>query len=155
MRNQLIEEFENRFCSDKVKHPNFRPGDTIKVHYKLEEGSSSVKAKGAKGKAKSKNEKKFRIQVFEGVCIRYKKGKAGSSFTVRKIASNSVGVERVFALHSPLIERIDIAASGKVRQARLYYLRDLRGKSARIKTRRHAVDAQLSTIVEGKDAKAK
>ena len=99
------------------------------------------------------SEKKFRIQVFEGVCLRYKKGGMESSFTVRKIASNSVGVERVFAFNSPFIERIDIAASGKVRQARLYYLRDLKGKSARIKTRRHAVDTQLSTIVDGEEVK--
>jgi large subunit ribosomal protein L19 len=147
MRNQVIDEFENGLISTKVKHPKFRPGDTLKVHYKLEEGASA--------KGNNKNEKKFRIQVFEGVCIRQKRGSLGASFTVRKIASNSVGVERIFATHSPLIERIDIAAAGRVKRSRLYYLRDLRGKSARIKSRRHSPDTQLSTITEGEVVKTK
>ena len=145
MKNPIIEEFESRFISKKVTHPKFRPGDSVRVHYKLEEESSS----------KKKNEKKSRIQAFEGVCIRYKKGSASANFTVRKIASNSVGVERIFPLHSPFVTKIDVLAAGKVNQSRLFYLRDLKGKSARIKTRRHAANTQLSTIIEGEETKVK
>ena len=106
MKNAILAKFEESFLSKSKKHPSFRPGDTIRVHYKVEEAS--------RGK-----EKKFRIQVFEGVCIRFKKGTSNSSFTVRKIGANSVGVERVFAYHSPLVVRIDIVSGGIVRRARL------------------------------------
>ncbi len=97
--------------------PDFAVGDTVKVHFKIVEGE------------------KERIQVFEGVVIRKKKGGVGATFTVRKV-SYGIGVERVFPLHSPRIEKIEIVNRGRVRRARLYYLRKLRGKAARIKTKK-------------------
>jgi large subunit ribosomal protein L19 len=97
--------------------PTFNVGDTVKVHFKIVEGE------------------KERIQVFEGVIIRKRKGGVGATFTVRKV-SYGIGVERIFPLHSPRIERIEIVNRGRVRRARLYYLRKLRGKAARIKTRK-------------------
>jgi large subunit ribosomal protein L19 len=93
---------------------DFRVGDTVKVHVKIVEGE------------------KERVQPFEGVVIRKKRGGIRSSFTVRKI-SYGVGVERVFPLHSPRIDRIDLISRGKVRRAKLFYLRSLKGKAARIK----------------------
>jgi large subunit ribosomal protein L19 len=97
--------------------PSFRRGDTIRVHAKIVEGD------------------KERIQVFEGVCIRRSKGGNRGTFTVRK-TSYGVGVERTFPLHSPRIDKIEIKSSGLVRRSRLYYLRDLTGKAARIRSRR-------------------
>jgi large subunit ribosomal protein L19 len=97
--------------------PNFIPGDTIKVHVKIKEGE------------------KERIQVFQGVVISKRKGGARASFTVRKV-SYGVGVERIFPLQSPVIDKIDVITKGRVRRAKIYYLRKLRGKAARIKERR-------------------
>ncbi len=97
--------------------PEFREGDTVRVHARIREGD------------------KERIQVFEGVVIRKRRGKTGATFTVRKV-SYGIGVERIFPLHSPLIDRIEVVSRGKVRRSRLYYLRALRGKAARIKERR-------------------
>lgn len=97
--------------------PAFRPGDTVRVHVKIREGE------------------KERIQIFQGIVIVKKKGGLRSSFTVRKI-SYGIGVERVFPLHSPSIEKIEVVERGLVRRSRLYYLRGLRGKAARVKTRR-------------------
>ena len=97
--------------------PNFRPGDTLKVHVKVVEGNRS------------------RIQVFQGVVIRRSGGGLRETFTVRKV-SYGVGVERTFPLHSPSIDKIEVVTRGKVRRAKLYYLRDLRGKAARIAERR-------------------
>jgi len=94
--------------------PSFRPGDTLKVYVKVVEGSRE------------------RIQLFEGVVIKRRGGGISETFTVRKI-SYGVGVERTFPIHSPRIDKIDVARRGKVRRAKLYYLRDLRGKAARIK----------------------
>ncbi|WP_123040020.1 50S ribosomal protein L19 [Cohnella candidum] len=94
--------------------PIFRPGDTLKVHVKVVEGSRE------------------RVQLFEGVVIKRRGGGISETFTVRKI-SYGVGVERTFPVHSPRIEKIEVARRGKVRRAKLYYLRDLRGKAARIK----------------------
>ena len=126
MKNSIIQNFENSITENSSKvHPVFRPGDAIRVHYKIEEQSKS-----------SGGEKKYRIQVFEGVCIRYKKGELQATFTVRKIGANSVGVERIFSLYSPLIDKIEISAPGDVRRSRLYYLRELTGKAARIRARR-------------------
>jgi len=99
--------------------PEFRPGDTLRVYCKIKEGD------------------KERLQVFEGVCIRRRRGGANASFTVRK-TSYGVGVERCFPLHSPQIDRIEVAAQGKVRRSRLYYLRKLSGKAARIEGREGA-----------------
>lgn len=97
--------------------PHFVAGDTIRVHVKIVEGE------------------KTRIQVFEGVVISKSKGGVSARFTVRKI-SNGVGVERVFPLHSPSVDHIEVVTRGRVRRARIYYLRNLRGKAARIKERR-------------------
>jgi large subunit ribosomal protein L19 len=94
--------------------PAFTPGDTLAVHVKVIEGN------------------KERIQVFSGVCIKRHDNGINSTVTVRKI-SNGVGVERIFPLHSPRIEKIELLRKGKVRRAKLYYLRNLQGKSARIK----------------------
>ncbi|KQY38232.1 MULTISPECIES: 50S ribosomal protein L19 [Nocardia] len=97
--------------------PAFRPGDTLNVHVKVIEGS------------------KERIQVFKGVVIRRHGGGIGETFTVRKV-SFGVGVERTFPVHSPNIDHIDVVTRGDVRRAKLYYLRDLRGKAAKIKEKR-------------------
>lgn len=94
--------------------PPFRPGDTVRVHVKVVEGTRE------------------RIQVFEGVVIRRKGGGLRENFTVRRVTYN-VGVERTFPLHSPRIEKIEVMRRGKVRRAKLYYLRNLTGKAARIK----------------------
>jgi len=94
--------------------PEFKSGDTVRVHVKIKEGD------------------KERIQVFEGIVIRKRKGNLGATFTVRKV-SYGIGVERIFPLHSPNIEKIEVVKRGKVRRSRLYYLRELRGKAARIK----------------------
>ena len=94
--------------------PAFRPGDTVQVHLKVVEGTRE------------------RIQVFEGVVIRKRQGNSRANFTVRKV-SYGVGVERTFPLHSPVIDQIEVISRGKVRRSRLYYLRNLRGKKARIK----------------------
>ncbi len=106
--------------------PEFREGDTVRVNVRV------VDYKDLKG---GKVEKRERIQAFEGIVIaRHNKG-ISSSFTVRKISSN-VGVERVFPLHSPMLESIEVKRHGRVRRAKLYYLRALRGKAARIRERR-------------------
>lgn len=97
--------------------PDFRPGDTVKVHVRVVEGNRS------------------RIQVFQGVVIRRQGGGIRETFTVRKI-SFSVGVERTFPVHSPVIDKIDLVTRGDVRRAKLYYLRGLRGKAAKIKEKR-------------------
>lgn len=97
--------------------PNFRPGDTVKVHVKIKEGE------------------KERIQVFQGVVISKRKGTAKASFTVRKV-SYGVGVERVFPLHSPVLDKIEVVTRGRVRRAKIYYLRNRRGRAARIKEKR-------------------
>ena len=122
MKNKIIAAFEERVWNKRKNHSEFRPGDTVRVHYKVQEGADKTK---------------FRIQPYEGVVTRYRKGGADSSFTVRKIAAGGVGVERVFPLFSPYVDRIELIASGIVRRARLYYLRDLAGKAARIRSRYH------------------
>lgn len=122
MKNSLISAFENRVFAQKKQHPSFRVGDTVRINYKIQEGADKTK---------------FRIQQFEGVVTRFRKGTAEASFTVRKIGANSVGVERVFPLYSPYIDSVELVASGVVRRARLYYLRDLAGKAARIRSRYH------------------
>jgi large subunit ribosomal protein L19 len=100
--------------------PDFRPGDTLKVHVRVIEGNRS------------------RIQVFQGVVIRRQGGGIRETFTVRKV-SFGVGVERTFPVHTPVIDKIEVVTRGDVRRAKLYYLRDLRGKAAKIKERRENV----------------
>lgn len=94
--------------------PAFKPGDTIKVHVKIKEGD------------------KERIQVFEGICIAMKHGGVRATFTVRKISFGH-GVERIFPMHSRVIDKVELVRSGRVRRAKLYYIRELRGKAARIR----------------------
>jgi large subunit ribosomal protein L19 len=100
--------------------PDFRPGDTLKVHVRVIEGTRS------------------RVQVFQGAVIRRQGGGVRETFTVRKI-SFGVGVERTFPVHTPIIEKIEVVTRGDVRRAKLYYLRDLRGKKAKIKEKRETV----------------
>jgi large subunit ribosomal protein L19 len=103
--------------------PAFRAGDTLKVHVKVVEGTRS------------------RVQVFQGVVIRRSGGGVRESFTVRKV-SFGVGVERTFPLHTPIIDKIEVVTRGDVRRAKLYYLRSLRGKAAKIKEKRDALPAR-------------
>ncbi|SDO63574.1 50S ribosomal protein L19 [Geodermatophilus sp. DSM 45219] len=100
--------------------PAFRPGDTVKVHVRVIEGNRS------------------RIQVFQGVVIRRQGGGVRETFTVRKV-SFGVGVERTFPVHTPVVEKIEVLTRGDVRRAKLYYLRELRGKAAKIKEKRETV----------------
>jgi large subunit ribosomal protein L19 len=111
----LLQELEREQIRDDL--PEFAPGDTVRVNYRVREGD------------------KERIQAFEGACIARKGAGALETFTVRKI-SNGIGVERIFPLHSPSIRDIDVLKRGKVRRAKLYYLRKLTGKAARIPERR-------------------
>ena len=107
----VIESIEQQQL--KEAQPSFRPGDALRIHVRIVEGD------------------KERIQLFEGVCIRRSGGSVRETFTVRK-TSYGVGVERTFPLHSPRIDRIDVTSKGRVRRAKLYYLRELSGKAARI-----------------------
>jgi len=104
-------------ASKRSDLPEFRPGDTLKVHVKVIEGTRS------------------RVQVFQGVVIRRQGSGVRETFTVRKV-SFGVGVERTFPVHSPVIDKLEVVTRGDVRRAKLYYLRDLRGKAAKIKERR-------------------
>jgi large subunit ribosomal protein L19 len=112
---RAIEQLEKEQMRMDV--PDFRAGDSVKVHVKIKEGE------------------KERIQVFEGIVIRKRQGASRASFTVRKV-SYGVGVERIFPTHSPAIDHIDVIQKGKVRRAKLYYLRGLKGKAARIREQR-------------------
>jgi large subunit ribosomal protein L19 len=129
MDKQIV-EFEKARMKGEV--PEFKPGDTVRVSVKIIEGD------------------KERIQDFEGVCIRRKGGGLGETFTLRRV-SYGVGMERIFPLHSPLIQAIKVVRHGKVRRAKLYYLRDLRGKKARITERRRelAIGGADETSGEG------
>lgn len=117
---QLIRSIEQEQLKDV---PQFSAGDTVRVHAKVVEGNRE------------------RVQVFEGVVIRRRGGGINENFTVRRIASHSVGVERTFLIHSPRIDRIEIVRHGKVRRAKLYYLRGLTGRAARITERRRDLTA--------------
>ena len=112
---RILQEIEQEQINSEIKS-DFRPGDTVKVHVRITEGD------------------KQRIQIFQGVVIRRSKSGSRETFTVRKM-SFGTGVERVFPLHSPNVEKIEVIHSGKVRRAKLYYLRDLTGKKARLKDR--------------------
>lgn len=108
----IVDTFEQQQLRENV--PPFRPGDTVKVHVKIREGD------------------KERIQVFEGTCIARKHGGIRETFTVRKMSFGH-GVERIFPVHSRIIDKIEVVRSGRIRRAKLYYLRNLRGKAARLK----------------------
>ncbi len=113
----IIDALAAQISRDDV--PEFRPGDTLKVNVKVVEGTRS------------------RVQLFQGVCIRIQGSGIGRTFTVRKV-SFGVGVERTFPLHTPIIDSIEVVTRGDVRRAKLYYLRNLRGKAAKIKEKRQA-----------------
>jgi len=114
MRNRYIEAFEaSQIASKEI--PQFKAGDTVRVAVEIKEGD------------------KTRIQNFEGVCIAIRGQGTGKTFTVRKIGANNIGVERIFPLYSESIESISVVRRGKVRRAKLYYLRSRKGKAARIK----------------------
>ena len=100
----------------RLDMPDFKAGDTVKVHYRIIEGE------------------KERIQVFQGAVLRRRRGTTNATFTVRKI-SDGIGVERVFPMNSPFIDCVEVVSEGKVRRSRIYYLRNLRGKAARIKSK--------------------
>jgi large subunit ribosomal protein L19 len=119
--------------------PEFRPGDTVKVNVRLKEGEGE--------------KEKERIQVFEGVVISKKGRASGATFTVRRV-SFGVGIERIFPLHSPTISSIQVIGKGKVRRARLYYLRDLRGKAARIRRAEREEETAVAATAGAGEAKA-
>ena len=112
MQNAKIAEIENAQLRTNI--PDFRVGDTVRVHYKIVEGD------------------KERVQVFQGVVIKRHRAGARSTFAVRKVSFN-VGVERIFLLHSPRIDKVEVVSKGVVRRSRLFYLRDLQGKAARVR----------------------
>lgn len=114
MKNRYIESFEKMQIAGKNR-PSFKAGDTLRLGIKIQEGDKS------------------RIQNYEGVCIAVRGNGVDRTFTVRKMGANNVGVEKVFPLYSETLERIEVLRIGRVRRARLYYLRDRKGKSARIK----------------------
>lgn len=114
-----MSEIIKRFEQGRLKKdlPDFSPGDNVRVHVKVIEGE------------------KERIQIFQGIVIRKRRAGYGSTFTVRKV-SDGIGVERIFPLHSPIVEKIELIRKGMVRRAKLYYLREKKGKAARIKEKR-------------------
>jgi large subunit ribosomal protein L19 len=114
MTMDIIKQIESEHI--RLDIPDFKAGDTVKVHYRIVEGE------------------KERIQVFQGAVLRRRRGTTNATFTVRKI-SDGVGVERVFPTNSPFIDNVEIVSEGKVRRSRIYYLRNLRGKAARIKSK--------------------
>ena len=115
-----LDSLDSESLRDDV--PDFRPGDTLKVHVRVVEGARS------------------RVQLFQGVVIRRQGGGARETFTVRKV-SFGVGVERTFPVHTPVIEKIEVVTRGDVRRAKLYYLRSLRGKAAKVKEKREGTQA--------------
>ena len=130
--NNLLETFEKKQIerlTEKKRIPTFRPGDTLKVTIRITEGDKS------------------RLQAFEGMCIARKNNSVNSNFTVRKL-SHGEGVERVFPLFSPIIEKIEVIRKGDVRRAKLYYLRDRTGKRARIADRDRGDEADQYSIIE-------
>ncbi len=114
----MSQELVQALVAKNDKHPKVEAGDTVRVHVRIVEGTRE------------------RVQVFQGTVIRARKGGNEANFTVRRIASHGIGVERTFLLHSPRLEKIEIARRAKVRRAQLYYLRERTGKSARLKERR-------------------
>jgi len=136
-RGALLKVVEKKYTRTDL--PQFKPGDTVKVNYKVREGNRT------------------RVQAYEGVVLKIKRNGFNSSFTVRKISFNE-GVERIFPFNSPLIDTVDVVSRGKVRRAKLYYLRELRGKAARIKGDRKRlnedVEARAVAAQEAAEAKA-
>ncbi|MHA1190258.1 MAG: 50S ribosomal protein L19 [Alphaproteobacteria bacterium] len=135
-----LEQAEMASVAEKRVLPEFEPGDTIRVHVRVTEGTRT------------------RLQAYEGVCIGRKGGGLNESFTVRKI-SYGEGVERVFPVYSPIVENVEVVRRGKVRRAKLYYLRERRGKSARIveatNTRARALNDKARVVAAAERASAK
>ena len=133
-KGAILRSIEQPYLRDDM--PEFDTGDTVRVNYKVSEGNRT------------------RVQAFEGVVIARQNGKKGAraSFTVRKVSFGE-GVERVFPLHSPLIDNVDIVRRGRTRRAKLYYLRDLRGKAARLKTDIGRQEQDRAAVRAAKDAK--
>ena len=129
MLRKAIADIESRYVRKDL--PQFRAGDTVRVHTKIKEGD------------------KERIQVFEGVVIRHRKGDVRATFTVRKV-SYGVGVERIFPVHSPRIDKVEVMSHGEVRRARLYYLRELQGKAARLHKEEGGVEGSAKPAAEAK-----
>lgn len=115
IKMNLVESLERQMLKPAAELPDIRTGDTVKVHLQIVEGERE------------------RVQVFQGTVIRIRRGGVNRNFTVRRIASHGVGVERTFLLHSPRVEKVEILRRAKVRRANLYYLRNRRGKAARLK----------------------
>jgi large subunit ribosomal protein L19 len=113
----IVKDIQNEI-TERKDFPKFGPGDTVSLHYKIKEGN------------------KERIQVFQGVVVQRRGSGFTETFTIRKI-SNGVGVERIIPLYSPNIDKIEVNKEGRVRRARIFYLRDLKGKAARIKEKKH------------------
>jgi len=136
-RGALLKVVEKKYTRTDI--PQFKPGDTVRVNYKVVEGNRT------------------RVQAYEGVVLKIKRNGFNSAFTVRKISFNE-GVERIFPFNSPLIESVQVVSRGKVRRAKLYYLRELRGKAARIKGDRKRlnqdVEARAVAAKEAAEAKA-
>ena len=133
-KGAILRSIEQPYLRDDI--PEFDTGDTVRVNYKVSEGNRT------------------RVQAFEGVVIARQNGKKGAraSFTVRKVSFGE-GVERVFPLHSPLIDNVDIVRRGRTRRAKLYYLRDLRGKAARLKTDIGRQEEDRAAVRAARDAK--
>jgi large subunit ribosomal protein L19 len=137
MNNQLIKLVEDQYKEKRASLPEFKAGDTINVHVKITEGN------------------KERVQQYQGVVIQRKNGSTmGETFTVRKI-SNGIGVERIFPLLSPTIDKIEVVRKGSVRRAKLFYLRDKMGKGARIKEDKSGFETAASATKTKAKAKAK
>ncbi|HIE59516.1 MAG TPA: 50S ribosomal protein L19 [Persephonella sp.] len=137
MSNQLIREIEEQYLESTKEWDNFKVGDTVKVHVKIEERG------------------KERIQVFEGVVIRIKGSGAGKTFTVRKV-SYGVGMERIFPFGCPSVVKVEVVKRGKVRRAKLYYLRERRGKAAKIREiKEWEIKKRAKESAQAKEAQAK
>lgn len=122
MKDSILSAFESKYLR-KNNLPQFKAGDTVSVYVKIQEGTEKD------------GTPKYRLQPFEGVVIRYRKGTTNATFLVRKMSAGGIGVERNFFVHSPLIDKVEIKVRGIVRRSRIYYLRRLRGKAARISSR--------------------
>lgn len=135
-RGALLKVVEQKYSRTDI--PQFKPGDTVRVNYRVVEGNRT------------------RVQAYEGVVLKIKRNGFNSAFTVRKISFNE-GVERIFPFNSPLIESVQVVSRGKVRRAKLYYLRELRGKAARIKGDRKRLNQDVEARAAARvaaDAKA-
>jgi large subunit ribosomal protein L19 len=122
MKHPDLALFESKFLR-KTPLPEFRGGDTVAVYVKILEGTNKD------------GTPKFRLQAFEGTVLRYRKGTTTSTFMVRKISAGGIGVDRNFFVHSPMIDRVEVKVRGKVRKSRIYYIKKLKGKAARIESR--------------------